>query len=296
MKKHFVSFADSQLHRSARRIQRQAEALNFFDTIITADENDLSQAFKTRFKSNLITGSRGYGYWCWKPQIILQVLDEMGDGDILQYTDAGCHLNKNGIARLHDYFRLAAASSAGILAFQAKQPEPPLVYDGRKLLDAPDSKWIKGDLADYFGVRNRPDILNTPTIGATIVFVRKCRRSVEIINQWLNVIEADFSLLDDSPSSSPNLTGFIEHRHDQAIFSILCKLNDVETLSAYEYCYPSLDSGTPDWKALEMFPIHARRDKNFGLITSAKKAARGIFRRMSKILAKFRRKCSLILP
>jgi hypothetical protein len=71
-------------------------------------------------------------------------------------------------------------------------------------------------------------------------------------------------LIDDTPSSSPNKYGFIEHRHDQAIFSLLCIKYKVLTVSAYEYWYPkkgSLQIIAPDWAALKEFPIHAKRDK-----------------------------------
>ena len=44
-------------------------------------------------------------------------------------------------------------------------------------------------------------------------------------NFWMAIIiRHDFSLLDDTPSKSPNLKGFQEHRHDQAIFSLLFEI------------------------------------------------------------------------
>lgn len=264
MNKVFLSFADSRMHRSSTRISRQAKELNLYDQIITTDENSLNAEFTNKFIEKLIPGSRGFGHWCWKPQIILQTLRNMEDGDILQYTDVGCHLNPQGKARLLEYFEMADKSESGILAFQAKPPEFPFIHDGRPLLDLSDFKWIKGDLLDYFSVRNYSAITNSPSIGAGIVFIKKCPASIKIIQQWLDVFSTNFSLLDDSPSKSENLPGFIEHRHDQAIFSLLCKLNNIKTISAYEYWYPKKNSSKPDWRALNRFPIHAKRDKDLG--------------------------------
>ena len=80
-------------------------------------------------------------------------------------------------------------------------------------------------------------------------------------------------ILDDTPSRSRNLEGFIEHRHDQAIFSLLCIQHKVMSLSSQETWYPKRFSAgqltpsislKPDWDALKYFPIHAKRDKDLG--------------------------------
>ena len=83
------------------------------------------------------------------------------------------------------------------------------------------------------------------------------------------IIKNNFSLLDDTPSRSSNFDGFVDHRHDQAIFSLLCLKHKVTVLSAYEFWYPAnLSYGIlgMDWEALEDFPIHAKRDKKIGLL------------------------------
>lgn len=265
MRKTLLSFADSRLHRSAKRLQRQAEALNIFDDILLLDETKLPSEFISMHRSNLIFGSRGFGYWCWKPQVIYQTLETLDIGDMLLYVNVGCHLNPGGRDRMHDYIMLAHQSSSGLLAFQAVAPSAPLIYDGQPLPDLSEFRWAKGDLLDFFHVRDQPSVINTQAIGAGVILIRKCDRSIALIRKWLEVVNTKFSLLDDSPSASPNMDGFVEHRHDQSIFSILCKTSNVDILSAYEYWYPKRDSNEADWAALDKFPIHARRDLNYGL-------------------------------
>lgn len=111
-KKWFCTFADSKMRKSLKRIKEQAESMDVYDHILIYDETNLSKDFCNHFKEKL-RPSRGYGYWCWKPQIILQTLEKMEDGDILQYTDAGCHLNKNGRQRLLEYFEIANLTDSG---------------------------------------------------------------------------------------------------------------------------------------------------------------------------------------
>jgi hypothetical protein len=267
MNKIFLTFASSNLHRSLSRIERQARSLDFYDQLYFYTEHDLSPDFYERFKEHLQIGSRGYGYWCWKPQILLQLLDKMNEGDVIQYTDAGCHLNKNGIDRLVDYFELAQNAENGIVAFQAGAPGPRLQCDQRDFPKWLDEEWTKGDLLDYFGVRNNQDVLNTPTICATTIFIKKCPQALKLINEWLKVIETNYHFIDNTPSISPNALSFREHRHDQAIFSLICKKYGVTKLSYFELWYPSKGKTIkPDWKVLDRYPIHAKRDKDMGFI------------------------------
>jgi hypothetical protein len=53
--------------------------------------------------------------------------------------------------------------------------------------------------------------------------------------EWLDVFETRFDLIDDSPSKIKNFSEFVENRHDQSVFSILCKINGIVSLSAYEF-------------------------------------------------------------
>ncbi len=259
------------MQRSLDRLARQAKSLNIFNDIYMFIENDLSVDFREHFKEKLILGSRGYGYWSWKPEVMLMALDRIQDGDCLLYIDAGCHLNNRGKQRLLEYFKILEQEEIGIVAFKAIQPtedNSSLVYDGRKLFDQPNYRWIKGDLFDYFGMKDNPSVVNDQAIGAGVIFVRKCDRAIRIIREWQQIIWNHFNLLDDTPSVSANLAGFIEHRHDQAIWTLLCLKHHIKTLSAYEYWYPMKNAKKfkPDWLALKDFPIHVKRDKDLGML------------------------------
>lgn len=266
MKKVFLSFADARLHRSLERIRSQAVLMRAYDEIICADETALESGFVAEFGKYLKPGIRGFGYWCWKPQIIKQALQAMNDGDLLQYTDAGCHLNPKGRRRLDEYFDLTLKSSTGILAFQAVPPDDPRLPTGRVFPDLSEYRWCKGDLLDYLKVRNERSVTHSQTIGAGIIFLKKCPTTIEIVEEWQSVIRANFSHINDDPSASPNIDGFIEHRHDQSIFSIICKKHEVRCASGFEYWFPDLSGIKPDWDALKDFPILAKRDKDMSLV------------------------------
>lgn len=281
MRKFFLSFADSQMSAALQRIRMQAEAMNFYDHIVVADQSYLNIDFREKYKNKLKPSVRGYGYWCWKPQVILQLLDQVDDGDIIQYTDAGCHLNPAGIARLIEYFELANRAESGILAFAATPPS--FHQDSVNLPKMEEHRWCKSDLFNYFKVTDRLEIINTPTIGAGVIFIKKTSTSVAVIKEWSTVISYDFSLLDDSPSLKENINGFVEHRHDQSIFSLLCKLHGAMLISAYEYWYPLSFINYPNWRKLKNFPIHAKRDKGLGPLLKAVELAGKIFKHLRKL-------------
>ena len=78
----------------------------------------------------------------------------------------------------------------------------------------------------------------------------------------LSTQKKTLQLIDDSDSIEKNHENFIEHRHDQSIFSLICKREKVYFLSASE-CEWAEIKNKRTWKHLENYPILAKRDKKF---------------------------------
>ncbi len=274
--------------RSLNRVERQARSLNFYDQIYITNENDLSVEFYEKHGSRLVVGGRGYGYWAWKPYLIKDIMESMQYGDVLQYMDAGCHLNFGGLERLTQYFDIAKQSSTGVVAFQAKNSDrfdlPPVEGKNKNFFDQQEYKYNKTDLLIECDVLNDIGITETPQIGATLIFIKKSTPSIDLVNEWIGLIEKDFKFIDNTPSSNAERSGFIEHRHDQAIFSLLCKKRKVETISALEYYYPKQNSIYPDWKRLKNYPIHAKRDKDLGLIRNVDRFVSRVKKKIARII------------
>ena len=262
----FVTFGDSRLKDAHKRIRRQAVKMGVFgDRIRIFDERGLDVEFCERMKGHLILGSRGFGYWCWKPQVILQVLNEMPEGDVLLYADIGCHLNPKGLKRLEEYRQYAIEH--GIVAFQSRAFGEAARTDLR-LHFLPQRQWTKMDVFHYYGVAGQSEILDSGQVGAGVIVMQRNSFSRRIIEEWRQCYYEHFELIDDSPSRFPNAADFVENRHDQSVFSVLCKKNGVFTLSSGEYahirCYMP-EGGEkklwPEyWSELKLYPVHAKRD------------------------------------
>jgi len=261
MKTRFCTFADKRNLQSLKRIKRQAEQIRLFDQILAFDEGELDSEFCTKYHHVLRTEVRGFGYWVWKPQVIKQTLAAADYGDIILYTDAGCHLRVEGKDRLIDYFKTLAESPKFIMACDI----------GTKF---PEKNWTKGDLFEYFACHDDPAITESSQIQSCVIFIKKTLEAEEFINDWSRVFEFNFSLVDDSPSQKPNFEGFVEHRHDQSIFSLMCKRSGVHLISNNEIYRPQ------NWSDLDAYPIWAMRD----LVTKTSKLQR-INRRIKKIVS-----------
>ena len=236
------SFGDSRFPESRERLVFQTSLFDLFKDIFVYNEHELNDSFRERFKYQLRQEIRGFGYWVWKPHIILECLNKINDNDVLLYIDMGCHLNIRGKKRFLDYWSEIKKCKSGFLVTNLE------------LDDYIEKRWTKGDVFDYFNVRDNPEITHTPQYQASFLFIRKEQQTVDLIKKWLAVFYDDFCLVDDSPSVSPNLDGFNEHRHDQSVFSILIKKHGASSI-------PINETYNHDWGALEAkYPVLIKRD------------------------------------
>ena len=248
-----VTFADYRLKHSKKRLMRQAKRMGVFSHLISLDERGLDLEFRAKHSDILRSDVRGFGFWIWKPQVIIQCLRGVKDGQTILYVDAGCHLNHRGTPRLREYLEMVSKSKSGILAFN-------FAHEG--VIDHKELEWTKSDIFDFFGVLSNEEIKQSAQMQAGIILVEKRESTVKFFENWLDIMETHREFIDDSPSLIPNDPDFIENRHDQSIFSVLAKLEDVEALSHAEN-FPrrkTFFSKKPAWIDLKFMPIQARRD------------------------------------
>lgn len=221
-KKYFHTFGNERFYGALKRIQKQVEEFNVFNALFIYNDNDLKKDiyFWTKH-SNFIENNplRFYGYAIWKPYLILKSLEKINYGDILVNSDAGCEWNINGTKRLQEYFDIINSNEKSILCFQLNHLE---------------KSWTKMDLIDYL---NSYSILNTKQIMDTTFIIKKNEKTVQFITEWYE-ISCNYHYIDDSNSNIENDPDFKEHRHDQSVFSLLCKKYDVEILDDETFYWP----------------------------------------------------------
>jgi len=182
-----------------------------FDKVNLLNENDLDDYIKCII-NNIIDkyGVRGYGYWIWKPYIILQKLNELNEGDILVHLDCHCKLDK-----IKDNFNEIINQLNKDKLIIAINGTNDLSYTTTKLKEA-----VENELNYKFSAEE----LHSFQYEAGILFIKKCKFTINFFKQYFNIILNHIDVITDIYNNDiSNHKDFVENRHDQSVCSLLSK-------------------------------------------------------------------------
>lgn len=237
----FVTFGDSRRYaRSVKRLKQEAESLGIFDKVYAWHEKDIAAEFVEKHKHFMMSNARGMGYWIWKPQVILQALKSTPTGGFVLYADAGCCFIPKYKDRIQHYFDLAAQQqqSPGVMAFQLSYIEKQFSKMDTVVKIFPEQQ-------------ERLNAFNTPHNMATVIAFYNTPSTITFVEEWLDLCICDnYKYVSDIASQATNSRYFVEHRHDQSIFSLLVK--------KYKCCVIP-DETWHNHIQLQGWPIHAAR-------------------------------------
>ena len=189
-------------YNSAIRLKTQAVNTGWFDDVFAFNISDIGP-----HNRNMNTTGAGFGWW--KPKIVKMVFDKISDDDIVLYLDAGFSLNKNEIADTN-FLRYVSNcdSGPGFLGFHLNE-------------DTIERQWTKRDVFKFMDC-DIPKYTDTPQIASGAFFVKKNKFGIKLIDEfeYLSGIE---HLINEYPSYHKNYDEYINHRHNQSLFSLLIK-------------------------------------------------------------------------
>lgn len=230
-----VFFGDASDEKKMDRLEKEAKEMGVFDFILRFTPESLEADFLDQHGAFLQKNKRGYGFYLWKPYIILQTIKLIRENDILIYADAGCTFNRAGLPRLFEYIELARKSPCGNVSFQLQHEE---------------KRFTKRDLFARFGEDCYPKLGETKQLLAGVFILRKCAHTMSLIEQW-HAFSQQYHSIDDTPSLLKNSDDFVEHRHDESVFSLVRKLGGTVAI-------PDETSFAPQWELHgKAFPIWA---------------------------------------
>ena len=263
MKIYLASFYSADLKRSAVRFKEQALKMGIYNSIKIFTYNDLDEDFKLYVKELIKKGKKkGYGYWVWQTYVHQNILSKLEYGDVYHWCDVGCHFNVQGKKRLEDYINIVLKDENGFLGFDYRnlKDESFSEYNFPNYLEY---QYTKEDLFKFFDVQKNYKITETPQVWGGSFFVKKTRKSMDMMRQHYNITRNRFDLIDDDPIKfiEKSRVGFIAHRHSQSVLSIIVKLSKCKLLSAYESEWALDKNNQRTFLHLKNFPIIARRDK-----------------------------------
>jgi len=179
-KRVFLTFANTSF-MTLDRITLQAEQLDVFDQVYALTEHSIPEYIE-KHRDFINQHVPGYGYWIWKPKIILDILQTIEFNDILVYADAGIYINKNGKPRFEYY--LDKLREKDIITFDTTYK-----YLGQQ--------FVKMDAIMAY----HPEFKNKRTCCqyAGLMIIKKTQSTIKLITDWLNLCE-NYHFLDDSSS------------------------------------------------------------------------------------------------
>jgi len=238
VKRHFVSFgagrrgwpaALRRLRREIGRLDPEAEVWLFDESNVGDEIDGLGMGLFEFARLH----PRGFGYWVWKPWVILRVMKQAKPGDIVFFLDAGCTVHTSPTSRQRYDWYLERIRTQGSLFFY----------------DTPELHWTKREVMEYFKL-DSGDIRSGQIVGGLQGHLVS-PSSIEFIQAWLNACTVDSGrLLVDVTDASKEDERFIEHRHDQSVLSCLAKTRKIEAIPNETYFYPRWNrdgDGYPFW-------------------------------------------------
>ena len=198
---HILTFGTPEFGRA---LSIQSRTIEYFSTahhVICGPDHPAVQLAMAE-NPELFAKKRGFGYWIWKYYLILDALERLPEGDHVLYLDAGIA----AVADMGDWL-------ADIQQYDAAffRPDPPHLA----------GQWTKRDC--FIQLRcDEQDYYEAPILSAGIQSYRVGDVARSFLTEIRDIMR-NGHLLDDSPNQlgQDNLSGFVEHRHDQSVLSLL---------------------------------------------------------------------------
>lgn len=184
-----VTAADSRMKASAR----------------VCHDAMLSHGCSTVDVISLFGHGRGAGYWRWMPEAVVTTIQKAMDGgyDFVVYCDAGVQVLRS-IRHITD--RMAPTDHVFLFGNEHSHEH-----------------WCKADVNASLGwIGSEHD----RQVQASVHVWRATREALEIAKAWDKACDP-ITMIDDSPSTLPNHPRFVEHRHPQAVLTIIAKRHGI---------------------------------------------------------------------
>jgi hypothetical protein len=206
---HLVNYSQNFYKQAQNKNSYTGYKFGNFDFVHSYNQNLLPQFYldlcsKTIDYMNFVN-KRGAGYWFWKPFVIYDVLNKVDEGDFVFYCDSGAYFTGS----CHSSVDLMNDLGINVMCY---------------VLDSfhTDRVWSRQDTR-FILDSNSDELLDSPQIMATHIFLRNCLETKVLISNWMTYCQ-DLRVLWDEPSQiKKEESCFKESRHDQSIWSILCK-------------------------------------------------------------------------
>lgn len=198
-----ICFSDEKYEKTRKRYALELQSKEIFKEVIQFSPGDFDDSFIKSHGEFIKQNSKGYGYFIWKPYFINKVLEQLKDGDILVYGDAGNEIKGDRKECLQIFNKVNNPRFTPILAARVGW----------------NIRWTKTDLFLRMGFKFHYALKQM--VEANRIVIKKSPQTIKFVKEWSHYCTKDYRNIDESESILPKLPFFIQHRYDQSVFSIL---------------------------------------------------------------------------
>jgi len=201
MKVVLVNLSNELFEQSRIRLNVSAQK-HGIDTVFSHDFEELKGTAFYLENKKILDQPKGIGYWAWKPYIILQAMQSLDEGDVVVYGDCGHEI----IASLEPLIKICTEET------------PVLLFANGNLINA---HWTKRDCFVEMDC-DQWKYWYGRQVDASFSLYRKSRESIQFLDDWQHYCANEKALTDlPNQDGKKNLPGYIQHRWDQSILSLL---------------------------------------------------------------------------
>lgn len=208
MKRIYLTFSGSAYHATTAKIVHDAPRFGADEVVVYDDKRLIATEF-WKLNGWLYNrpdkhgqNGRGFGWFCWKPFIILDALSRCEDGDIVLYTDADTYpIAPIGV--LYD----ECAKRNGMMLFSA--------------VGCWNTMWTKRDCLIVMG-QDEPKYRDCQhAVARFMLFQKGPWRVSQFLMEWLTYCLNPTAQTFDPSVLAPEYPELHEHRTEQSIFTLL---------------------------------------------------------------------------
>ncbi len=204
MKKLYICFGGACYDNSVARIVTAAPQLGADKVYVYDDQWLMEQEFyqinKWLWDPHPI--NRGFGWWCWKPFIIMDALEHFAEvGDVVLYTDADTY-------PVQDFSVL----------YRVADKEGLMLFEGSHWWQ---KEWCKRDCYIAMGMDERKGWECKHAVGRFMLFKKGPYLVKQLLMEWQAYLLNPLCNTREPSRYGPELQDFREHREDQSILSLL---------------------------------------------------------------------------
>lgn len=207
-----AGIGSDDLYLAAERLTGQVAQLNIFDKYVIVNERDLPEIAPWLFdwySIEELKTLRGYGFYAWKAAIAKAATEGYwGIAEVVCYLDAGCEVLPGRRSKRLMLGWVNKAKRIGVVGFSSF---------------APEWKFTKSELLKLFP-SSENDLASHQFQSGTWLLSGPFGKTIAA--EWNQISSTSESMTNDKYEEE--VPGFIAHRHDQSIFSMVLKKHSFE--------------------------------------------------------------------